>query len=237
VDRTATPYSAKDITLSLDIGDSTLRKWCLALEENGYIFYRTDQNKRLFTEKDIIVLRHFQQLVKEKNMSMNNASLIVTARFQKESFSDETDVEQIEKEMNIVPSNRSDNEMVLALQEQQSQLVNEMVTMREQQSQLVELAMGMAKELHARRQESDELRNRLQQIQNEVQKANENVSEQKNLLIEQKNDAKEREINRDSLLMESLRETQELKKLILEAKEEQAKKPARKGILSWFSRD
>jgi hypothetical protein len=98
VERTHTPYTAKGISLSLDKGDRTLRKWCLALEEHVYKFYKTNQNKRLFTEQGIIVLRHFQQPIKDKNMSMKNASLIVTSRFKKESFSDETDVEQLQSE-------------------------------------------------------------------------------------------------------------------------------------------
>lgn len=100
MERTDTMYTAKDITLTLDIGDSTLRKWCLSLEEHEYIFYRTDQNKRLFTERDIIVLKHYQHLVKEKNMSMKNAALIVTSKYKKMPFSDGTEIEQLENEMN-----------------------------------------------------------------------------------------------------------------------------------------
>lgn len=188
VERTETPYSAKDISLSLDIGDSTLRKWCLALEEHGYVFYRTDQNKRLFTEKDIIVLKHFQQLVKDKNMSMNNASLIVTSRFQKESFSNGTEVEQVESEMNSVPAMRSDNHLI-------QELFNKLETMEEQQSQLVEMNKALFKQLD-----------------------------------EQQKHIEERLNKRDDTLMQSLRESQETKRLLLEVKEEQQKK-VRKGFM------
>jgi hypothetical protein len=197
VERTETPYSSKDIALSLDIGDSTLRKWCLALEEHEYNFYRTDQNKRLFTEKDIIVLKHFQQLVKEKNMSMNNAALIVTSRFKKSPFSSETELEQLETEMNSVPSVRSDEPLI-------QELLNKIETMEEQQYQLIE----MNKALFTR-------------------------------LDEQQNYIEERMNKRDSDLLQSLRESQETKKLLLEVKEiqeSQQKKP-RKGIFSFFSRD
>jgi DNA-binding transcriptional MerR regulator len=140
MDRTEAPYSSKDIILSLDIGDSTLRKWCLSLEEHGYTFYRTDQNKRLFTEKDIIVLRHFQQLVKEKNMSMNNASLIVTSRFQKEPFSNGTEIEQVENEMNTVPIIRSDDPFI-------KELMDKIGTMEDQQTQLIEMNKELFKRL------------------------------------------------------------------------------------------
>jgi DNA polymerase II small subunit/DNA polymerase delta subunit B len=197
VKTTETPYTAKDISLNLDIGDSTLRKWCLALEEHGYNFYRTDQNKRLFTEKDIIVLKHFQQLVKEKNMSMNNASLIVTSRFKKVPFSSETEVEQLESEMNNVPAMRSDTPLI-------QELLQKIETMEEQQNQLIQMNKALF-----------------------------------NRLDEQQKYIEERMNKRDSDLLQSLRESQETKQLLLEVKEmqeTQQKKP-RRGILSFFSRD
>jgi hypothetical protein len=198
VERTDTPYSSKDIALSLDIGD-TLRKWCLALEEHEYSFYRTDQNKRLFTEKVIIVLRHFQQLVKDKNMSMNNAALIVTAKFKKVPFSDETDVEQLESEMNNVPAMRSDNNLI-------QELVSKMETMEEQQKQLIDMNKALLTRLD-----------------------------------EQQKYIEERLGKRDDVLLQSLRESQEAKKLLLEVREQQQieeqQKKNRKGLFRFFIKD
>lgn len=199
MERTETSYTAKDIALSLDIGDSTLRKWCLALEEHEYTFFRTDQNKRLFTEKDIIVLRHFQQLVKEKNMSMNNAALIVTSRFKKEAFSTETAIEQFENEMNNVPTMRSDAPLI-------QELFDKMQTMEEQQKQLLEMNRTLLTRLDEQQKYIDE-----------------------------------RIGKRDEYLMQSLRESQETKKLLLEVREQQQKdeeqKKNRKGFMRFFSRD
>lgn len=196
MERTDIPYSSKDISLSLDIGDSTLRKWCLALEEHDYNFYRTDQNKRMFTEQDIIVLRHFQQLVKDKNMSMNNAALIVTSRFKKEVFSDETAIEHIESEMNSVPGMRYDDSLI-------QEFVTKMETMEEQQNQLIEMNKALLTRLD-----------------------------------EQQKYIEERLGRRDDVLMQSLRESQEAKKLLLEVKEQQQKdqeeKRNRKGLLRFF---
>jgi hypothetical protein len=56
-------YSPKEMSITLDIGDSTLRKWCIALENNGYGFIRNDQKNRVFVEGDLVVLRHFQNLI------------------------------------------------------------------------------------------------------------------------------------------------------------------------------
>lgn len=112
MERTDRPLTSKEVTNRLNIGDSTLRKWCLALEEHEYTFYRTDQNKRMFTQQDLIVLQHFQKLVQVQNMSMNNASLIVTSKFKKEPFSNGTEIEQSIHKENSVPALRSDNEVI-----------------------------------------------------------------------------------------------------------------------------
>ncbi len=64
-----TAKSAVEVIEILKIKDrSTLTKWCLALEKEGYIFTRVEQNKRLFYEKDIEVLKQFEQLRKELNL-------------------------------------------------------------------------------------------------------------------------------------------------------------------------
>jgi DNA-binding transcriptional MerR regulator len=78
-------YTTKEVSVTLNIGDSTLRKWCLSLEKNGYNFIRNDQNKRLYTDRDLVALRHFQMLVQQNNFPMENASLVVASRFQGEA--------------------------------------------------------------------------------------------------------------------------------------------------------
>lgn len=85
-ERTEKAYSPKEVFTTLEIGDSTLRKWCLALEKNGYGFIRNDQNRRLYVESDLVVLRHFQQLVHLHNLPLDNASMLVIDRFGKGTF-------------------------------------------------------------------------------------------------------------------------------------------------------
>lgn len=67
---TEKPLSPKEASISLGIGDSTMRKWCLALETNEYFFSRTENTCRVFfeNENDMIVLRHLRQLVQEQNL-------------------------------------------------------------------------------------------------------------------------------------------------------------------------
>lgn len=105
---TEKPVSPKDVYISLGIGDSTLRKWCLALEAQDYSFSRTDKNKRIFFEKDLVVLRHFRNLVQVQNFSIENAALIVVSKFKEEPV-------QEENSNNSVPALRDSNEVITKL--------------------------------------------------------------------------------------------------------------------------
>lgn len=97
-ERTEKAYSPKEVFTTLDIGDSTLRKWCLALEKHGYGFIRNDQNTRVYVESDLVVLRHFQNLVKQHNIQLENAATLVIDRFGKGTFEVRTGIVPVEKE-------------------------------------------------------------------------------------------------------------------------------------------
>lgn len=83
-------YSTKEVSHTLGIGDSTLRKWCLALEKNGYTFIKNEREQRLFIESDLVCLRHFQTLVQQHNMQLENAAIVVVDRFGKGAFEEGT---------------------------------------------------------------------------------------------------------------------------------------------------
>ncbi|MGG4156889.1 MULTISPECIES: MerR family transcriptional regulator [Bacteria] len=102
------PVAPKEASVSLGIGDSTLRKWCLAIEHHGYNFPRTDNNRRVFFDKDMVILRQLRQLVQVQNLSLENASLIVVTKLNEEA-SEEKNTEI------AVPSNRYDEEVIQEL--------------------------------------------------------------------------------------------------------------------------
>lgn len=110
-------YLPKEISLTLDIGDSTLRKWCIALEKDGYGFIRNDKNNRVFVESDLVVLRHFQNLVKQHNMQLDNAAKLVIDRFGKGVFSMGTGIVPVEKEVEQRSLERSNEDIMNALEE------------------------------------------------------------------------------------------------------------------------
>jgi MerR HTH family regulatory protein len=79
-------YTTKEISTTLGIGDSTLKKWCLSLEKNEYPFTRNDQNQRLFLEKDLVVLKLFQTMVQTNNFSVENAGMLISSKFKESGF-------------------------------------------------------------------------------------------------------------------------------------------------------
>ncbi|MEC1716484.1 MerR family transcriptional regulator [Schinkia azotoformans] len=77
--------TAKNVIEILNIGSSTLRKWCIALEEAGYLFNRDSRNQRLFNENDIAYLKYFRQLVQENRLMLRDAVIIIVKKSRMES--------------------------------------------------------------------------------------------------------------------------------------------------------
>lgn len=78
-------YWSRDMSALLQIGSSTLRKWCAILEAQGYRFIRDDQDRRAFTDHDAIALRYFKELTQDKGVALESAAKAVTERFNRES--------------------------------------------------------------------------------------------------------------------------------------------------------
>jgi len=56
-------FGTKEVSEMLKVGDSTLRKWCIALEKEGYTFTKGVRNSRAFIKKDIVVLEDIKLLL------------------------------------------------------------------------------------------------------------------------------------------------------------------------------
>ncbi|MCQ6281052.1 hypothetical protein [Bacillus sp. EB600] len=192
-------YTSKDVFTTLDIGDSTLRKWCLALEKSGYAFIRNDKNRRLFVEGDLVVLRHFQNLVNE-NMPLENAANLVVDRFGKGAFQVSTHsvlVENEEKSLELQrDSSRSNEELVTSL-------IEFIRTQDEVNRKLIE-------DNREQKEFNHELLQRLDQQQEFLEQRDERAEERD----------KERLERHDKRLIESIRESQETKKIYLEIQQQ-----------------
>lgn len=65
----------------LKIGESTLRKYCMELERNGYTFIKGAMDSRAFTEKDLLALSYFQTLYKKNKVPREEAARKVVERY------------------------------------------------------------------------------------------------------------------------------------------------------------
>lgn len=181
--RTGYLSSPNEVANLLGVGGSTLRKWCLAIEAQCYYFGRTENQKRVFNEKDITVLKHFKHLVQVQNMSLENAAILVTSKYESPS-SVETNIDS------NVTEGRSPIQVLNTLVARLERLEKANEALVEHNKMMLEI-----------------------------------IQEQRTLLEERLND-------RDQLLLQSLRESQEVKKLMLES----AEKQKRRGIMKFFGK-
>ncbi len=56
-------YFSKDVAVQLDVTTSTLRRWSIALEKQGYRFDRNEKEQRIFYERDFKAFRELKKLL------------------------------------------------------------------------------------------------------------------------------------------------------------------------------
>lgn len=71
-------YYAKQVSLELDITTSTLRRWAIALEKEGYSFERNEKDQRIYFQRDFRAFRELKQLL-ASGVNMENAIKAVIA--------------------------------------------------------------------------------------------------------------------------------------------------------------
>jgi hypothetical protein len=140
METTEKAYTTKEVSTTLEIRDSTLRKWCLSLEKNGYKILRNDKNQRLFVERDLVVLRHSQQLVQENNVPLENAAKLVVDRFGNGPFEGRTGIVRKEEKEDHRDSKRYE-EVIQQLSDhigKQEEFNQELINRLEQQQKYIE---------------------------------------------------------------------------------------------------
>ncbi|MEI4804540.1 DUF3967 domain-containing protein [Bacillus sp. FJAT-51639] len=55
-------YWNHEVAQRLNMGKSTLRRWCLEFEKQGYVFSKGEQDSRAFLEQDVLILEKMKQL-------------------------------------------------------------------------------------------------------------------------------------------------------------------------------
>lgn len=140
MDKFEKAYTTKEVSLTLDIGTSTLRKWCLSLEENGYPFARTESNKRLFVENDLVALKHYKVLLQEHNFTLENAAMIVISKFCNKASETRTPSVLQENEEKERSSTRSDEriDQLIEYAERQEQFNKRLIERLDTQQKHIE---------------------------------------------------------------------------------------------------
>lgn len=221
-------YSTKEISLTLEIGDSTLRKWAIALEKNGYQFIRNDQNRRLFVDADLVVLQHFKQLVQDHNMPLDNAAMLVADRFGKGPFEPRT---------GIVPAQQtssSSHDMERSNERSDIEILSKLEELEERFRLQEEFNKKIIERLEERLNEQETyIKVRLNKRDKLLVESLREAMETKKLLIaakdeedQQKQKVAEKEQERDELLKKTLEETLETKRMIAAANEEREREKA-----------
>lgn len=135
-------YISKDVAVMLKIQESTLRKYCIMLEEHGYHFHKNEHGHRGFLDHDVITLRKLIEIKSHPDMTLKQACGAVMTWVREKDVSDvDTDVitEDMQhderynelKEM-IQQQNEMLKQMAMKLDEQQ-RYIDERLEKRDQQ--------------------------------------------------------------------------------------------------------
>lgn len=74
-------YSTKEAAEILDMAVPTVRKYVVEMEKNDYTVLRSKANYRMFTEKDVMAIRYFNELREKSNIKVEQAARIVIEKF------------------------------------------------------------------------------------------------------------------------------------------------------------
>jgi transposase-like protein len=193
-------YWGKDVAKQLGIGRSTLTKWCLALESQGYPFVRGENNSRAFTEQDIFVLQHMKELVQVRSLTLNTAVNVVLSRVDLDKRTG-----GVHEENSLL---QTENSHALQPQEQFGEQGNKGMAL------LFQHMEAMVAEFTVMKQELQDIK-----AQNEYLKEAIRNQEKQQAQIEYDRSSKEN--RRDEQLMSLIRDMQETKKLIAAAEQKQ----------------
>lgn len=160
---------------AIGLSPSTIKKYYLLIEEQGYRFKRNNQGQLIFSQQDIEMFQKIVILKNEPGMSVQKAvQKVVTSITAMTVYREKEDTDTTDRTV---------------------------------------VTEDFLKEILRKHQE--EMRELVSRYEKEMKEIKEEVKDSKLLLETKEND-------RDKLWMQSLRETQEVKKLMLEMKEQMA---------------
>lgn len=131
-------YFGSEVASTLKIGSSTLRKYSLALEEQGYIFDRGMNNSRIFYQKDVAIIQRIMNVMTKKNITLEQAVKLAISSISENTVATAVMDKQTESSIDVAMLERLERlekvnlELVKRLEEQQ-RMLQERDTKRDEQ--------------------------------------------------------------------------------------------------------
>ncbi|HDV8364313.1 TPA: DUF3967 domain-containing protein [Bacillus cereus] len=192
-----TLYSPGDVAEQLGIQSSTLRKYADVLEKEGYTFIKNERGHRKYRESDVMVLRKVINLKNDTDMTLENATKQIVSWYQ--------GVEVLSLERHEVERYEEPDFNATPLQE-----------MIQEQKEVIEKQNDLLQELTKRLTEQDQ---RFAQRESELLSAIQSIQDSQKLIATNSSEDIAKNQGRDEMLMQMIREVQEVKKMIAASKD------------------
>ncbi|MGE6367453.1 DUF3967 domain-containing protein [Bacillus paramycoides] len=192
-----TLYSPSDVAEQLGIQSSTLRKYADVLEKEGYIFIKNERGHRKYRESDVMVFRKVINLKNDTDITLENATKQIVSWHQG---------------VEVLPLDRHEVERY----EEPDFNATTLQTMIQDQKEIIEKQNELLQELTKRLTEQDQ---RFTQRESELLSAIQSIQDSQKLIAMNSSEDIAKNQDRDEMLMQTIREVQEVKKMIAASKD------------------
>lgn len=192
-----TLYSPGEVAEQLGIQSSTLRKYADVLEKEGYTFIKNERGHRKYRESDVMVFRKVINLKNDTDMTLENATKQIVSWHQG---------------VEILPLERHEIERY----EEPDFNATTLQTMLQDQNEVIEQQNELLQELSKRLIEQDQ---RFAQRESELLSAIQTIQKSQVLIATNSSEDVAKNQGRDEMLMQTIREVQEVKKMIAASKD------------------
>ncbi|MDZ5609918.1 DUF3967 domain-containing protein [Bacillus pseudomycoides] len=192
-----TLYSPGDVAEQLDIQSSTLRKYADVLEKEGYTFIKNERGHRKYRESDVMVFRKVINLKNDTDMTLENATKQIVSWHQG---------------VEVLPLERHEIERYEELDFNATTLQ----TMIQDQKEIIEKQNELLQELTKRLTAQDQ---RFIQRESELLSAIQTIQKSQALIATNISEDMAKNQGRDEILMQTIKEVQEVKKMIAASKD------------------
>ncbi|WP_412839340.1 DUF3967 domain-containing protein [Bacillus paranthracis] len=192
-----TLYNPGDVAEQLGIQSSTLRKYADVLEKEGYTFIKNERGHRKYRESDVMVFRKIINLKNDTDMTLENATKQIVSWHQG---------------VEVLPLERHEIERY----EEPDFNATTLRRMIQYQKEVIEKQNELLQGLNKRLVEQDQ---RFVQRELELLNAIQTIRESQMLIATNTSEDMAKNQGRDEMLMQTIREVQEVKKIIAASKD------------------